>query len=353
MPEIPVPELTRTATEILVAAGAEPDKARDMAEVLIEADLIGHRTHGLALLPGYVAALASGEMAGRGSLEVLSERGGCLTLEGNMLPGPWLVRQAMAMAYERLPQHGVVTIAIARSHHIGALAAYLRDAAERGYVALIECSTASVGRMAPFGGIDPVLTPNPAAIGLPTGTDPVLIDISATITTTTMTRTLAADGAHYPEDWALTAEGTPTDDPRAVTEHGGTLLPLGGARKGHKGYAMALRVDLLSQGLAGFGRADHPGPMSLAVFVQLIDPGAFAGLAAFTRQSSHTTALCRDARPVPGGPPVRVPGDAAAAHRRAALARGISLPADLLEELAALARRLGADWQLGHPAPAG
>lgn len=330
---------------LLEASGVDRDKAEVVSDVLIEADLIGHDTHGLALLESYLDALANGSLRGSGDINVLNDRGSCVTWDGQRLPGGWLVRKALELGYERLSQHGVVTIAIGNSHHIGALAVYLRDAAERGYIAQIKCSTASVARMAPFGGTRPVFTPNPLAEGYPTGNDPVMIDISSSITTTAMTQELAREGRRYPEQWALTADGQPTDDPRAVLEGGGTLLPLGGSLKGHKGYGMALGVDLMTQGLAGFGRVDHPGHMALAVFVQLIDPQAFAGLDAFVRQADYTTQLCRETPPAPGVEAVRVPGDAAARKRRAALETGLEMPETLLERLARRAREAGAAWQ--------
>ena len=200
--------------------------------------------------------------------------------------------------------------------------------------------------MAPFGGTEPVLTPNPLAIGFPTGGDPILIDLSASITTTTLTRTLAAKGERYPEKWALTAAGEPTDDPREVTERGGTLLPLGGTHKGYKGFGLALLVDVLSQGLSDFGRADPPAPMSLAVFLQVIDPDAFGGRDAFARRAGFVADACRAVPPAPGVSGVRVPGDGAARARRAALEHGVPIEAAVLDRLAGRAAELGVGWSL-------
>ena len=300
----------------------ESEKAEVVAEVLVEADLIGHSTHGTGLVESYLDALATGELNGSGTPDVVADRGACVTWRGNRLPGAWLIRQALDLACERAPQYGVVTVAIGGSHHTGALAAYLRPVTERGYVAEICCSTTSAARMAPFGGTTPVLTPNPLAIGFPTEGDPILIDLSASITTTTMTRTLAAAGERYPEQWALTAAGEPTDDPREVTEYGGTLMPLGGTHKGYKGFGLALMVDVLSQGLADFGREKPPAPMSLAVFVQVIDPDAFGGRAAFARHADFTARACRAVPPGPGSPvsasPAMAPRDPAAPRSRTA-----------------------------------
>jgi L-lactate dehydrogenase len=331
---------------LLTAAGMDADKAAVVAEMLVEADLIGHATHGSGLAEDYLDALERGELNGRGSYDIVADRGACVTWRGNRLPGAWLLREAIDLACARTPEYGVVTVAIGGSHHTGALAAYLRPVTEKGLVGEICCSTTSAARMAPFGRTTPVLTPNPIAIGFPTGADPILIDVSASIATTTLTRTLAGRGERYPGPWALTAAGVPTDDPREVTERGGTLMPLGGADKGYKGFGLALLVDVLSQGLADFGREDPPAPMSLAVFLQVIDPDAFGGRDAFARRAGYVADLCRAVPPAPGGPAVRVPGDGAARARRAALRDGVPVEAGVLERLAARAAALGLDWPL-------
>jgi L-lactate dehydrogenase len=345
MPRIDAMALRANAAGMLTAAGMEREMADIVAEVLVEADLIGHRTHGVGLLPWYLDALGNGEMIGRGEATVVADRGACLTWNGNGLPGPWLVTRAFDTASERTAEFGVVTVAISRAHHTGALAAYLRKVTERGLVAHISCSTASTMRMAPFGGTLPMMTPNPQAYGFPTDGDPILIDISSSITTTTHTRQLAERGERFPEAWALTAKGEPTDDPQEVTERGGTLMPLGGARKGHKGFSLALAIEALGQGLSGHGRAEAPQGMVLSVFLQVIDPAAFAGREAFIREASHLAEACRRNPPAPGVAKVRVPGDSAAASRRQALEMGIALDEAIHARLRQKASDIGFGWK--------
>ena len=154
-------------TDLFAGAGMDADKAAIVAEMLVEADLIGHSTHGSGLVEGYLDALASGELNGRGTYEVVADRGACVTWRGNRLPGAWLVRRALDLACERVPQFGVVTVAIGGSHHTGALAAYLRPVTERGFVAEICCSTTSAARMAPFGGTAAGADPESARHRLP------------------------------------------------------------------------------------------------------------------------------------------------------------------------------------------
>ena len=326
---------------LFTAAGCEPAKAAAIAEVLLEADLMGHSTHGLALAPAYLDALASGDMRASGEPEVISDRGACVSWNGRRLPGTWLTRAAMDLALERSKTCGIATVAIADSHHIGALAAYLPRATERGCMAIVASSTPSVATVAPFGGRRAVMTPDPIAAGIPTDGDPILIDISASITTNNRARQLMALGQRFPHAWALDAEGRETDDPAAVLGGGGSLLPVGGLDHGHKGYALGLLVEALTQGLAGYGRADAPKGGANSVFVQVIDPGAFAGQAAFTRQTTWLASACRENPPRPGVDRVRVPGENAMARRRDALANGVVLSEAIVSALKARAEKAG------------
>jgi L-lactate dehydrogenase len=325
----------------LEAAGLDAGKAEAVAEIAVEADLMGHDTHGVSMIPTYVGDIRAGLMQGSGTYDVLGDLGACFTWNGNRLPGHWLIRQALDQACCRAGELGVVTGVINNSQHTGALATYLRPVTEQGLVVIIQSSNPAGSRMAPFGGTEPLFTPNPLAAGFPTDGDPVMVDISCSITTTTMTRTLAARGERFPEPWAITAAGAPTDDPVEVVSRDGSLLPLGGPLKGHKGYGLALVVELLTQGLSGYGRADSPTGTAQSLFVQVLDPAAFGGREAFLRQSSWIADACRANRPPVGGPPVRLPGEKAAKLRRQALAEGVPVSVETIAALKVLASELG------------
>lgn len=322
-------------------AGYERDKAQATAEILIEADLMGHSTHGLALVPWYLDGAAKGDVRGGGEPEVISDRGACAAWNGRRLPGTWLTLKAIDLGVERAKKYGTCTIAIADSHHIGALAAYLPRATEQGCMAIVASSSPAVATVAPYGGRVPIMTPDPIGIGIPTDGDPVLIDISATITTNNMARRLIGEGKRFPQPWALDRDGNATDDPKAVIGGGGSLLPVGGLDHGHKGYALGLLVESLTQGLGGFGRADAPKGAASSVFVQVIDPTAFAGQDAFTRQTSWLVKACRENPPRPGVERVRVPGDSAMKRRREAIASGVEIASSIMNAIEPYARRFG------------
>ena len=322
------------AARLLEAAGCDPEKAASVAALLVTADAMGHSTHGLAQLPDYLEELEKGGMRGHGEPRVVQDRGAVVTWDGERLPGVWLVATAMTLGIERAGRYGQCAIAIRRSHHIACLAAFLPRATEAGMMAILASSDPSDAHVAPFGGTRAVFTPDPIAIGIPTGGDPILIDISSSITTAGMTARLRREGKRFPGLWALDAQGRPTDDPNVLAaEPKGTLLPVGGTDHGHKGYGMALMVEALTQGLSGYGRADGEREWGASVFLQILDPTAFGGAVAFRRQADWLVEACKRNPPAPGHEAVRLPGQAAMAKLRRARAEGLTLYPGILEKL--------------------
>lgn len=333
--------LVAFAEALLGRVGLAAVPARDVAEVLVEGDLIGHTTHGLALLPAYLEEIAGGRMERAGEPAVLSDRGAAVLWDGRRLPGPFLVRRALELAGARALAHGTGTVAIRRSHHAAALASYLRPVAERGLMALLTCSDPGTRGVVPHGGRRDVMTPNPLAAAWPTDGAPVVLDVSTSITTHGLTRRLAREGGRFPGAWAIDADGQPTDDPAVLlADPPGALLPAGGLDHGHKGYALGLLVEALTGGLAGHGRADPHEGWSANVLVQVLDPDAFGGTDAFVRQASFLADACRRSTPRDPAAPVRLPGEAALARRARQLAEGVALYPGVREALEPWSERL-------------
>ncbi|MDE2002172.1 MAG: Ldh family oxidoreductase [Betaproteobacteria bacterium] len=342
MPRYSPGVLVAYGRELLMRAGMRDDIASDVASVLVDGDLMGHTTHGLAQLPGYLNELAQRAMAAAGEPEVTSARAAIQVWDGRRLPGPWLTLRALDAAISMASQCGSGTVVIRRSHHIAALVAYAKRATDRRMMAIIQCSDPSTHSVAPFGAITSVFTPNPLAAGIPTSGDPILLDVSASYTTNGMTARLHKAGELLPHPWIQDAQGHPTRDPAVLfSEPRGTLLPLGGLDAGHKGFALALLVEALTAGLAGHGRADPAEGWGATVFVQALDPAAFGGLDAFTRQTDWLVRACHEATPRPGDLPVRLPGERALALHRKQSAEGVLLYASILPALAPWAEKLG------------
>lgn len=333
--------LVALAEALLARAGLDAAKAQDVAEVLVEGDLLGHTTHGLQLLPAYLDEIVGGRMTRTGEPVMLSDRKAAVAWDGRRLPGPFLVRRALALACARTAEYGTCTVAVRRSHHAAALAAYLRPVAERGLMAIVSCSDPGMRGVVPHGGRRDVMTPNPIAAAWPTDGAPVILDVSTSITTHGLTRRLAREGGRFPGAWAVDADGRPTDDPTAVlADPPGALLPLGGLDHGHKGYALGLLVEALTGGLAGHGRADAHEGWAANVLVQVLDPEAFGGRDAFVRQAGFLADACRASPPRDPDAPVRLPGEAAQRLRARQLAEGVALHPGVLDALAPWCARL-------------
>ncbi len=324
---------------LLISSGLPEDRARDVAEILLEGDLLGHTTHGFALLPLYLKSLADGAMEKHGEPRTISDRDSALTWDGRYLPGPWLVRRAIASAQERLAKHPVVTVAIQQSHHIGCLQAYLKPVTDAGFLILLSCSDPANRAVAPHGGVAPRFSPDPFAVGIPTNGEPVLIDISTSTTANGLCNRLVAAGEKLPGPWLVDREGNSSNDPQILRE-GGSLLPLGGLDLGYKGFALALFVEAITNALSGHGRADHANRWGASVFLQLINPDSFAGREAFLRETNFFAESCRDTPVPPGKPPVRLPGQGALIRRAAQLANGVELYPAIMPALAPWAETL-------------
>ena len=259
------------------------------------------------------------------------------------MPGIWLTKKALKIASIRAKTYGTSTILISNSHHNGALAAYMLPIVNQGLVPIIKSSVPSAAIVAPYGGTKALLTPNPMAIAYPTNDNPVIIDISASITTNNMISDKISKNEVFDFDCLFTSEGVPTNDPLEVREKNGTVMPLGGIDYGHNGFGLALGIEALSQGLSGSGRSKKPKTMNLSTFIQVIDPEAFAGLDVFKKEMSFLSQACLDNPPRNNIEKVRLPGEKALANRDKSLKSGILLEKNSITILKNIAEKFGID----------
>lgn len=343
-----VDALRTFARDVLIKAGLPKEPAQAVARGLVEADLYGHSTHGLALLPDYVEELGTSAMAKDGRPRVLSDFGAVALWDAGRLPGVWTTELAVAEAGKRARSFGIGAVALRRSHHIACLAAFLEASARDGLALIILSSDPSDSHVAPFGGVTPVMTPNPIAVGIPADPDPILIDVSTSITTAAMCARMRKAGTPLPGKWLLDGNGEVTDDPNVMKE-GGSILPIGGIDHGHKGYGLSLMVEALTQGLGGFGRADAPKEWGASVLVMAFAPEAFGGQEEFLHQTGWLVEACQTSAVPAGRPGVRLPGHAALKRKAEALARGLALDPGRLDALMGVEKRLG----IALPVPIG
>lgn len=333
--------LVRFASTLLQRAGMAVDLADCVADTLVQGDLLGHDTHGLQLLAGYVKELETGSMKGQGSPTVVSDRPAAVLWDGQRLPGPWLMHQALDTLTPRARELGVASLVIKRSHHIACLAVYLMRALQDNMLMLMACSDANTASVAPFGGTQAVFTPNPMALGFPlSGNTGVMVDISASITTNGMTNRKHKAGERFEHDVFLDPTGKPTNDPAVLFQQPpGTLLPVGGLSHGHKGYGLSLLVESLTAGLAGHGRADPKEGWGATVHITLYDLNAFGGSVDFLRQMDHIAERCRHNVPIDPSRLVRMPGEKGLRLMQEQTAQGVRLHDSIAPSLTELEQK--------------
>jgi len=214
---------------------------------------------------------------------------------------------------------------------------------DEGMMVMLISSGPESGGVVPHGGRGTgSYTPNPIAAAWPTRGDPVMIDVSMSITTHGLTGRLNKEGRKLPGQWVLDGHGHPSDDPAVLfNEPKGGLLPIGGLDHGHKGYALGLLVEALTQGLAGHGRADPVEGWSANVYVQVFDPALFGGNEDFTRQTEWIANACRNTPPRPGFDRVRLPGESGLRRREKQLKEGVELYPSILPSLQTWSEKLG------------
>lgn len=331
--------LTELTQRLFECVGLKADRAESVARLLTLTDMMGRPTHGLTQCKAYLNELEKGGMSTHAEIEVVRDTGSTMVWDGHYLPGLWLVEQAMNLACQRVKQHGVVTLSIRKSHHIGCLAVLIKQAVDKGYFVTLASSGPHGKYAAPFGGTQSLLSPNPIAWGIPSRREPVLIDMTASVTTVSMTREKAQAGELFDHPWLLDSEGKPTRDPRVMemVNPAGSLMWLGGMESGHKGFGLALMVEALTQALSGHGRMDAPKRWGASVYLQLIDPNAFAGHHAFCDQMDFLIDACHANTPANPEMPVRLPGELANQRIQQAMELGVPITHQTLEQLLAAA----------------
>ncbi|WP_063913461.1 Ldh family oxidoreductase [Pseudomonas sp. p21] len=337
-----VQALTTFVERLFEKAGADTEVAQVVTRVLLEGELLGHRTHGLNLVSRYIDGMLSGQVKARAqALEQVSDSGIASLFDGHYVLGPYCVSRALDCAAKGAAGQGIGIAVVRRAAHIGCLAAYLKPYTDQGLVAMLYSSDPSVGLVCAHGGVDPVYTPNPIAAGIPTQGEPILLDVSMSTVTLGLVGQCRDTGSRLPHPVLVSNDGQLSADPRDFfTSPPGSILPLGGQAFGHKGFALALLVEALTSGLAGHGRKDVPDQWGASATAVVIDPRFFGGLQAFTDETSFLGRLVLASRPLDPERPVRLPGQAGLALRRQALEQGARLSPQLVADLDRLAVQL-------------
>lgn len=339
---VPSGRLADFVTRAFASLGVPDQDAGRVAELMVEADLLGYDTHGLFRLRQYVNRLRDGGTNAAATPRTLRETAATALVDGDNGLGHLAMAMARDLAMRKAREAGIGWVGVRGSNHAGPAALYVRPQAAAGMIGIC-AAVGSANHVAPYGGTDLLLGTNPIAIATPGGADPFVLDMATTVAAVGKIKTLAQRGERMPEGWMVGRDGTPLTDPNRRDE--GFLLPIGGA----KGYGLAMAIGLLAGTLNGaaFGSdvvdftTDTASPTNTGQFVAAIDIAAFGDPAAFTAAALRIFAEMRASPPLPGHEPVRIPGDGREAGRARRIADGIALHPALRAELDRIAADLG------------
>lgn len=339
------------AAQCLQKAGATPAIAEAMAHHLVAADLLGFRTHGLMRLGYNIRCLQQGETRGSGGHVVEHQRAAMQLWDADYLSGLYVVPKAVNAAISMAQQCGTGTVVIKRAQHVAALAVYLEQAIAAGMLIQMMCATPGQQAVAPHGAKSAWFSPNPFAIGVPTLSQPILLDISLSMTAAGKVRQAIAEGQPLPYPALITAAGDYTTDAATfMAAPASVLAPLGGRDLGYKGSGLCLFSEIWTLALSQFGRhQEEPNIAANTVWLQVIDPSTFGSLEAFQAQTQALVDGMKAATPIAPEQPVRVPGEGALATRAQQLQQGIAYSPALWRQLMKVAQQI----QVPLPTPLG
>lgn len=344
---IPLPRLQDAIAQVVRGFGSAPDEVAAVAGNLIEANLTGHDSHGIGMLPRYAYAYLQGGLKPNASVSTLLDAGGLLRLDGNAGFGQVIGAQAMALGIARAQQLGSCIVALGNSHHLGRIGAWAEQAAAAGLVSLHFVNVISRGIVAPFGGGDARFGTNPFCAGVPlSGKPPVILDFATSMIAQGKTRVAMNKGELVAPDCLIDDQGRPTRDPRfSVVPPFGALLTFGG----HKGFGLAMMCELLGGALAA-GATQRDADASQrrvlnGMFSVLVDPAALADRAGFEAEALAFIAWVRASPLREGFDAIQIAGEPERAHRARRTAEGVPVDATTWQEILAAAAKLGVDAQ--------
>lgn len=337
--------LTDIVAGIFGKAGSPPDEAALVAGSLVKANLMGHDSHGVGLVPTYVRHIHEGLLLPGTSAECVKDDGAIMMFDGCRGFGRRAGGEAMAAAADRCRDTGVVLMTLRNAHHIGRIGAYGEIAMEHGMISLHFVNVIDHGpSVAPWGGGEARYVTNPVCIAVPgtENTPPTLLDMATSQIALGKARVAFSKGEKLAEGLMVDADGRPTTDPAVMyAEPRGALLPFGA----HKGSGLALMCELLAGGLSGGGtiQPDNPQQNSIInnMFTIVIDPARLVDLAWLHTEIDATVAYVKSARPADPDTPVIVAGDAERARTAERSVAGIDINDEAWAEMRAAGESLG------------
>ena len=342
MPLIESAKLTGIARRVFVAAGSDEAEAAIVADHLVEANLKGHDSHGVGMIPSYLRNLGGGKAVANQGGRVVTDSGSMLVYDGERGYGQIVARNATLLGIERARRDGVAVVALRNAHHIGRVGTYGEMCAGAGLVSLHFVNiTDQRPSVAPWRGGDGRFGTNPVCIALPGPAPerPIIADMATSRIAMGKVRVARNKGEEIAPDTLLDTQGNPTTDPHVMYRRPrGSLLTFGE----HKGYALAFICEMLAGAVTGSGtmRPERQDAESVTngMLMIVIDPSRLVDQAWMMDEIAAMSAYITDSPPRPGHEKVLIPGDPERANRAARLKDGVPIDEETWREIAVAAR---------------
>jgi hydroxycarboxylate dehydrogenase B len=345
---IPAQSLRAQVATVLIATGTSRQEAETVASNLVMANLSGHDSHGVGLLPRYVDAVLEGGLIPGNAAKATVDAGSLMNVDGQRGFGQVVGEQAMRLAIERAKGIGSCIMALSNAHHLGRIGHFAEMAVAEGLVSLHFVNVLARQVVAPYGGADGRYGTNPCCIGIPLqGRAPFILDFATSRVAQGKMRVAHNQGKQVEPGLLLDEHGQPTTDPRVVVAPAipgmfGSLIAFGE----HKGYGMAVACELLGGALTGGGTAHAPiDPLRRAVYNGmlsiLIDPVKLGTQAVFEQEALAFVDWLRAGPVAPGFETVQMAGEPERAARLQREQDGISIDAQTWQEMVAAAEKVG------------
>ena len=344
---IPAAQLQQQIAGIIQMAGSEAAEAEQVAANLVMANLSGHDSHGVGMVPRYVDAVLEGGLNPNTGVKVVLDTGPLLNLDGQRGYGQITGVQAMQMGIERAKQYGVCTVALSRSHHLGRIGHFAEMAVAEGLVALHFVNVKSRPVVAPWGGADGRYGTNPVCIGVPIkGREPFVLDFATSRVAQGKMRVAHNLGKTVEPGFLIDEKGHPSTDPGVVVvpQGGGlfgALMPFGE----HKGSGLAMACELLGGALTGGGTWHQPTTTARAVtnsmLTILINPAKLGTQSALETEALAFVEWLRAGPVAPGFEAVQMAGEPERAARLQRAKDGIAIDPETWNELRQAGQKVG------------
>jgi uncharacterized oxidoreductase len=338
MRTVPAERLTRLVAAIMAQGGSSAPEARAIARRLVDANLVGHDSHGVIRVAKYLEWVREGWLRPNQAPSIVTEADAFAIVDGNRGFGQVVGEFAANLGMRKAARTGIALIGLRNCGHLGRVGDWAEMAAGAGQVSLHFLNTSGAQRVAPFGGRDRRLSTNPICIGVPVaGGDPVILDVTTSTVAEGKLMVAMNKGERVPEGWIVDRDGNATTDPRDFYD-GGALLTVGG----HKGSGLSIVTDLLA-GAVSTGRSSDPDDPVLRnnMLSIYIAPSVYDPEGGVLREARRLIDWVRASPPMDPRRPVLGPGDVERRTRAERLAAGVPIDDKSWHDLEAAARAVG------------